>query len=384
MDLGPLKDRSQWVKVGGLLLVVGILAGLWATRSPSASPTGAEAATDRPLKAALTVTLATPRMEEWPQRLSLDGNVMAWQEAVIGAELPYYRISEVRVQVGDRVRKNQVLARIAEDTVASEQDQAAAMVSELEAMSSDARGNAERARTLRAQGFYSDQAQGQYLTNERATDARLAAARARLRLAQVHVAQASVTAPDDGVISARSAVVGSLTQPGQELFRLIRGGRIEWHAEAPAVQLVRVKPGAAAQVEGADGQIVTGRVRSVAPSVDPRTRNGIVYVDLPSGDSLRAGMFARGEIDVGQASALTIPAASVVLREGYSYVFVVSGEPARVAQQRVKTGRRNGDRIEIAEGLLPESRVVASGAGFLADGDVVAVVTAAPPASPNP
>jgi RND family efflux transporter MFP subunit len=384
MDLGPLKDRSQWVKVGGLLLVVGILAGLWATRSPSASPTGAEAATDRPLKAALTVTLATPRMEEWPQRLSLDGNVMAWQEAVIGAELPYYRISEVRVQVGDRVRKNQVLARIAEDTVASEQDQAAAMVSELEAMSSDARGNAERARTLRAQGFYSDQAQGQYLTNERATDARLAAARARLRLAQVHVAQASVTAPDDGVISARSAVVGSLTQPGQELFRLIRGGRIEWHAEAPAVQLVRVKPGAAAQVEGADGQIVTGRVRSVAPSVDPRTRNGIVYVDLPSGDSLRAGMFARGEIDVGQASALTIPAASVVLREGYSYVFVVSGEPARVAQQRVKTGRRNGDRIEIAEGLLPESRVVASGAGFLADGDVVAVVTAAPPALPNP
>ncbi|MEN9358258.1 MAG: hypothetical protein RL695_2429, partial [Pseudomonadota bacterium] len=282
-------------KLGWWLLLLGlIVAGWWMTRdAATAAHEGDKTASAATLKPALTVTVTLPHEENWPQRLSLDGNVVAWQEAVVGAELPYYRISEVLVQVGDRVRKHQVLARIAEDTVANEQDEAAAVVRELEAVSSEARGNAERAQTLRDKGFYSVQTQGQYVTTERATDARLAAARARLRLAQLHVAKASVTAPDDGVISGRSAVVGSLTQPGQELFRLIRGGRIEWHAEAPAVQLARIKPGVAAQVELADGEVVHGQVRNVAPSVDPRTRNGIVYIDLPAGEDLRAGMFAR-------------------------------------------------------------------------------------------
>ncbi|MBP9713463.1 MAG: efflux RND transporter periplasmic adaptor subunit [Sterolibacterium sp.] len=366
-------------KLGWWLLLLGlIVAGWWMTRdAATAAHEGDKTASAATLKPALTVTVTLPHEENWPQRLSLDGNVVAWQEAVVGAELPYYRISEVLVQVGDRVRKHQVLARIAEDTVANEQDEAAAVVRELEAVSSEARGNAERAQTLRDKGFYSVQTQGQYVTTERATDARLAAARARLRLAQLHVAKASVTAPDDGVISGRSAVVGSLTQPGQELFRLIRGGRIEWHAEAPAVQLARIKPGVAAQVELADGEVVHGQVRNVAPSVDPRTRNGIVYIDLPAGEDLRAGMFARGQIDTGQAVALTIPAAAVVLREGYSYVFVVAGEPVRALQKRVKTGRRMGDRIEIVEGLASGERVVDTGAGFLADGDGVAVVAAA-------
>ncbi len=367
-----------WGLVVLLILMVFLLFHFLSHEEKSTAQAQTKTESADAIKPALTVTVAQPREESWPQRLELDGNVLAWQEAVIGAELPYYRISEVRVQVGDHVRKNQVLARISEDTVSSEQEAAAAVVNELEAVSTEARSNAERAQALRAQGFYSAQAQGQYVTGERAADARLVAARARLRLAQLQVAKANVTAPDDGVISARSAVVGSLTQPGQELFRLIRGGRIEWHAEVPAAQLARIKPGVAAQIESVDGETLTGKVRTIAPSVDPRTRNGVVYVDLPSGQGLRAGMFARGQIDVGQTSALTIPAASVVLREGFSYIFVVAGEPARVTQTRVKTGRRMGDRIEIVEGLSPHARVVDTGSGFLADGDVVAVVSAMP------
>ncbi len=369
-----------WGIIALLVLIVFLLFHFLSSEEKSTAQAQTKTKTESAdsIKPALTVTVAQPREENWPQRLELDGNVLAWQEAVIGAELPYYRISEVRVQVGDHVRKNQVLARISEDTVSSEQAAAAAVVNELEAVSTEARSNAERAQALRAQGFYSAQAQGQYVTGERAADARLLAARARLRLAQLQVAKANVTAPDDGVISARSAVVGSLTQPGQELFRLIRGGRIEWHAEAPAAQLARIKPGVAAQIESGGGETLMGKVRTVAPSVDPRTRNGLVYVDLPSGQGLRAGMFARGQIDVGQTPALTIPAAAVVLREGFSYIFVVAGDPARVTQTRVKTGRRMGDRIEIVEGLLPNAQVVDAGAGFLADGDVVAVVSALP------
>jgi hypothetical protein len=121
-----------------------------------------------------------------------------------------------------------------------------------------------------------------------------------------------VLAPDDGVISARGATVGSLTEAGEELFRLIRGGRLEWRAEVPAADLARVAPGGAATLTGPDGAVVRGTVRLVAPSVDPQTRNGLVFVDIPaSAAAVRAGMFARGEFELGRAPALTLPQSAV-------------------------------------------------------------------------
>ena len=72
----------------------------------------------------------------------------------------------------------------------------------------------------------------------------------------------------------------------------------------------------------------------VAPTVDPQTRNGIVYVDLPAPGSARAGMFARGEFEVGSATALTLPQSAVQLREGFSYVFKV-GPDNKVTQAKI-------------------------------------------------
>jgi len=175
------------------------------------------------------------------------------------------------------------------------------------------------------------------------------------------------------VISARSATVGSLTQTGQELFRLIRGGRLEWRAEVPSADLGKVKAGVVAILTAPGGETVKGTVRTVSPSVDPQTRNGLVYVDLPVTSAVRAGMFARGEFSLAQSPALTLPQSAVVLREGFGYVFRMEGED-RVAQAKVVLGRRLGERIEILSGLEPTARVVATGAGFLADGDVVKVV----------
>lgn len=90
-------------------------------------------------------------------------------------------------------------------------------------------------------------------------------------------------------------------------------------------------------------------------------------------------MFARGEFELGRALALTLPQSAVVLRDGFAYVFRLEGdgEQARVAQTKVATGRRVGERIEIVSGLDPQARVVATGGGFLADGDPVRVVAAA-------
>ena len=198
------------------------------------------------------------------------------------------------------------------------------------------------------------------------------------------MARAQILAPDDGVISARSATVGSLTQPGQELFRLIRGGRLEWRAEVTANELANLRPGLVARLEAPGGERVIGTVRALAPTVDAQTRNALVYVDLPAsaGKLLSAGMFARGEFELGQRTAQTLPQAAVLLREGFAYVFVLEGEAgttAKVVMTKVGTGRRQGGRIEIT-GLDGSARVVASGAGFLADGDTVRIVNAEKPA----
>ena len=113
----------------------------------------------------------------------------------------------------------------------------------------------------------------------------------------------------------------------------------------------------------------------IAPTVDAQTRNALVYVDLPSHADIRAGMFARGEFRLGQSPALTIPQSALLLREGFSYVFRVDRD--KVSQTKITTGRRNGERIEVF-GLDPQAQVVASGAGFLADGDTVTIVAAKP------
>jgi RND family efflux transporter MFP subunit len=347
-----------------------VAGAFFLSRSGTPPPEAPKATTA--VRAALTVRLTSPQTLDWPQALPANGNVVAWQEAVIGPEIANYRIAEVRVQVGDSVKKGQVLARIANDTVASELAEAKAAVAELEASAAEAKGNAERARELREKGFYSSQLNTQYQTAQHTAQARLAAGQARLQAAALRMDKTGVLAPDDGVISARSATVGSLTQSGQELFRLIRGGRLEWRAEVSSADLARVKTGVLATLTAPGGEVVKGKVRAVAPAVDPQTRNGLVYVDLPASSAVRAGMFARGEFELGRSPAVTLPQAAVVLREGFAYLFRLEGED-RVVQTKVMLGRRQGERVEVLSGLQAGARVVESGAGFLADGDAVKV-----------
>lgn len=360
-----------------LALVAAVAIGAFVALRPAASPAPAPAAEAAPAKAgrpALSVRLVSVEPANWPQTLVANGNVMAWQEAIIGPEVANYRITEVRAQVGDVVRKGQVLARIDADTVGSELAEAKAAVAELTASSEEARANAVRARELREKGFYSPQTQTQYQTAENTVGARLAAAKARQQAAELKMARTSIVAPDDGVISARQATVGSLTQNGQELFRLIRGGRLEWRAEVPSADLGKLQAGMPALLTGPAGEQVAGKLRAVSPSVDPQTRNGLVFVDLPASTAVRAGVFARGEFELGTRQAATLPQSAVVLREGFAYVFRLEGED-RVAQTKVVTGRRIGERVEVVSGLPDGARVVESGAAFLADGDAVKIVT---------
>jgi len=326
-------------------------------------------------KPALSVVVTQPQRATLPVSTRANGNIAAWQEASIGTEANGLRLAEVRVNVGDVVKRGQVLATFAPESMQVDLLQARAAVAEAEATLGDAAANAERAKGLRATGALSEATINQYVTAERTARARLDAQRAALQARQIRVGQTAVVAPDSGVISSRSATVGAVLPAGQELFRLIRQGRLEWRAEVPSSDLAEIKPGARVTVTPAGGAPIAGIVRMVAPTVDPQTRNGIVYVDLPAPGGARAGMFARGEFEVGNATALTLPQSAVQLREGFSYVFKV-GPDNKVTQVKIDTGRRFGDRIEVTGGLGPDARVVAMGGGFLAEGDTVRIVDA--------
>jgi len=384
-SIDALFARARRPAVGAALLAAAIgAASLWAVASQAQDGNAADAAKKAAASArpALSVTLAAPQAADWPQVIATNGNVAAWQEAVIGAEISGFRLTEVLVNVGDVVKKGQLLARVSSDTVAAELAQSRAAAEEARATQAEAMANADRARQVQASGALSSQQVSQYLTAEQTALARVNAAQAKVQADELRLAQTRVLAPDDGVISARTATVGSLAQPGQELFRLIRGGRLEWRAEVTATEVARIKPGMLATLQApgaAAGARVQGKVRMVAPTVDAQTRNALVYVDLPAGNPLRAGMFVRGEVQVGQGTALTLPQSAVVLRDGFAYVYRV-GADNRVAELKVEVGRRVGDRVEVVRGVAADMRLVASGAGFLADGDLVRVVGAGVPA----
>ncbi|MBC9228154.1 efflux RND transporter periplasmic adaptor subunit [bacterium SPL81] len=329
-------------------------------------------------KAALTVTVIRPEQQNWQQTFTANGNIAAWQEVVIGSELSGQRLTKVNVNVGDQVKRGQVLAETNSETIRADLAAARASYAEAQAVLTDAITNNKRIQQLKNTGAISAQEATQYQTSQATAQARLDAAQAQIESNQLRLSQTQVVSPDHGVISARTATVGSLAQTGQELFRLIRDQRLEWRAEVTTTDLYKLQQGMTAHIISPDPAqpAVTGKVRMIAPVIDPQTRYGLVYVDIPTTQALRMGMFVKGEFDLGQKLALTIPQTALLLRDGFSYVFILDNKK-RVSQQKVQVGRRLGDRVEILD-LNPNVKVVSSGTGFLTDGDLVTVAKAIP------
>ena len=372
----PQKTKKKvWFILAIVIVLLLVAFLLW--KSGSSNKT---AATEKPdnaetteQKAALTVTVVQPEKQNWKQTFTANGNIAAWQEVVIGSELSGQRLTRVNVNVGDEVKRGQVLAEINSDTIRADLAAAKASYAEAQAVLADAVTNNKRIQQLRNTGAISAQELTQYQTSQATAQARLDASRAQIESNQLRLAQTQVISPDNGVISARTATVGSLAQTGQELFRLIRDHRLEWRAEVTTSDLYKLKQGMNARIFSPDPAqpAITGKVRMIAPVIDPQTRYGLVYVDLPATQAFRMGMFVKGEFDLGEKPALTIPQTALLLRDGFAYVFIV-GNNNRVTQQKVTVGRRLADRVEILD-LPANVKLVASGTGFLTDGDLVTV-----------
>lgn len=327
-------------------------------------------ATPRPV---MSVAVTRGRTSMLPIRIPASGNVAAWQEASVGAESGGLRLTGIEVDVGDTVRRGQVLAVFNVDIVEAELAEARASVSQVAAEVMEAEANAHRAKSLERSGAMSAQQIDQYVVSAITARARMDAARAAEKKARLRLSQARVLAPSDGIVTSRTATIGAVVPAGEELFRLIKDGRLEWRATVATSDIETLAPGQIAEI-GIHGHApIRGKLRMVGPTIDTDTHSGLVYVDLPRGNGIRAGAFARGHFEVGNGSALTLPQSAVLLRDGFNYIMLV-GPKSNVVMKKVSVGRRIDDRIEIKAGLSASETVIASGVGFLSDGDTVRVV----------
>jgi RND family efflux transporter MFP subunit len=346
------------------------IAGLYLHHSGTGGTTISVTAIEPPV---IAVTVARVESRSLPRSVAGDGSVVAWQELVLGAEVAGLRVAEVVVDEGDHVRRGQVLMRFDTSLLDAQASQTEAGVKEAEAALQFLQSDAARAVALSRGSFIAQQTLEQRQSGALQAEARLVLARARLQEAIARLTQARLIAPADGIVIRRSGQPGTISAVGQEMFRLVRDGRLELDAKVPELELVHVQPGQTAHVIHGD-EVVQAVVRAVAPTVATDTRLGTVHIALPDGSGLRPGMFARVEIVVDAAPALAVPQGAVTYREDVPAAFVMDSN-GYVSLRRLTTGMRRDGFVEVLAGLVPGQSVVTSGAGLLTDGDRVQAVS---------
>lgn len=321
------------------------------------------------------VTISRTSSETLPRFIETQGLITPWQEAIVSARITGAAITDLHVAVGEQVKRGQLLANFDARSVRAEFDKASAQEAQARTSFQQAEADLRRMRELKAQGAISAQNMAHTEAQFAIAQAQLQSASASTRTAKIRLDDTRILAPDDGVITARNAMLGQVPPLGAELFRMIRQQRLEWHAELTATQMNQIKPGMPVQLRLTDGSAAQGKVRQLGAALDNPNRLGIAYIDIAKGSQAKAGMVASGRLILGQDAALLVPAASVLLRDGRSVVFRVDGDKA--TQVSVTTGQRYQDKIEILKGLNSKDNVIVAGAGFLIDGDRIQVVNEA-------
>lgn len=375
MKLGTGFLRPRWlVGLGAVVIAGGLIVARYgrdADHGARASPTAA-AAGPRARQAVLTVTAAELRPAEVARSITINGSLFAWQEVIIAPEVGGYRVAEVKVDVGDHVKRGQTLVELSTALLDAEVATKQATLAQKDAQLVNDAASLERGESLKGMNLISQADYDKLKSAALSSRAGVESARADLQSSALRLKFTNVTAPDDGVITSRTVTVGQIAQAGGEMLRILRNGRIEWRGEVPEQRLGELKSGMRVAITTADGAVYNGTIRVVAPTIQAGNRTGLVYVDLPPNDRLRPGMFARGDIEVTRAMAFTVPLQSVVSADGYNYVFVLKPDNT-VERRRVETAGVRDSEIEVTSGIEGGDMIVGKGAGFLKDGDLVNV-----------
>lgn len=405
------KPSRVWLKAWqGVLIGTGLgmalaIGGMRLISGPPVVKSPNQPQQQQPQLPGMTVTVAPVETTRIARTLNTTGTVAARDLIAVLPQAQGLQIEQILVEEGDVVKEGQVMAVLNNSVLQAELNEAKADVESNQAVVRQRQAAVAQARASLAEAERTLQ-RNQQLTNAgaisrqeldiSATEA--ATAREGIRVAQANVSSAQadvrsstarvqqletqltqtlVRAPAGGIVAEQNVEIGNVTNGTQQLFSIIRGGLLELNAEVPAIQLPQVRIGAPAQITSdADPRVrLQGKVREIAPLVDPQSRLATVTIDMPSTSLLRPGMFARAAITSKTVPGLTVPAKAVVPQpDGNAIVFLLSGGE-KVQSQSVKLGEvLSGGRVEIQNGLKPGARVVVAGAGYLKDGDRVQVV----------
>jgi HlyD family secretion protein len=384
---------SLWA-MRGLALIFGLMGS--PALAADASTTAA------PAVKAPTVSVVTSTAREIVATSIVSGTLVAREEVMVAPEVEGLAIVELLAEEGDKVAAGQVLARLSrsaldvqlgQNTAALARNEAA--IAQARAAIADAEANRvqtanafTRTKTLRTSGFSSDQQFDLSNAAARSAEAKVQSAKEGLAVAlaektsteasrkdiDLKLSRTEIKAPKAGIISRRTARVGAgASMTMDPLFRIIAEGAVELEAEIAEVELYRMKAGQPVQVTpaGAD-KPVAGEIRLVSPEVDKAARLGKIRIKLAESAGLAVGSFARGVVETGRRTGVTVPVQALTYRRSGPIVQVVKDN--RIISQPVTTGLVGDGFAEIVSGLEANQMVVARAGTFLRDGDIITPV----------
>jgi len=289
---------------------------------------------------------------------SAEAVIEAVRQSTVSAQIAG-RIVELRFDVGDYVKKGQVIARIDERAVTQAEAASVAQVAEAQAALGNARAQYERAKQLLEQKFISQAALDQAEAAYKAAQARVTALLAGAGAAATERSFATMVAPYSGVVSARHVELGEMAAPGRPIMTGFDPSTLRVVATVPQAQVAAIRAGGTARIEVPSlGRWIAVKSMTIVPSADPRTHTTQIRLELPEEvRGIYPGVYARAHFVVGSAARLLVPRAAVVRRSEVTAVYVV-GEDNRPRLRQVRLGTAGDETsVEVLAGLKPGERV---------------------------
>ncbi len=323
-----------------------LLAACGADKPPPRAP-------ERP-----AVSTAAVELREVELTQSAEAVVEAVRQSTVSAQIAG-RIVDLPFDVGDRVQKGQVIARIDERAASQAVAASQAQASSAQAVLANARANHERSLQLFTQKFISqaalDKAQAEFRSAESQVKAMLAGA----GQAATERSFATLVAPYGGVVATRHVQLGEMAAPGKPIMTGFDPSTLRVVASVASAQVAAIQAGGRARVEiPAVNLWVDAKSLTVVPTADPRTHSTQIRLELQ--DDIRGvypGVFARAHFVVGRAPRLMAPRGAIVRRSELTAVYVI-GESGTAQLRQVRLGTVADERgIEVLAGLKAGEKV---------------------------
>src|SRR5512139_2590161 len=310
------------------------------------------------LQAAEQLAVSTVQYREVAQTYSVEGVVEATRQSTVSAQISG-RVKEVNFDVGDTVRKGQVILRIDERETEQALVGSQAQVMQTRAALNNAKANYERSKQLFEQKFISQSALDKAQADYEMAAAQAAASEAGESQSALARGYAAVIAPFGGVVASRLVEMGEMVTVGKPLMIGFDPTQMRVVVNVPQYKLAEIGRQPSVRVEVPSlGRWLKATEVTVQPSADVRTHSTQVRITLPPNEKgVYPGMFVRAHFVVGKASKLLIPENAVVRRSEVVAVYVVD-EKGAVKLRQVRLGEPAGENeIEVLVGLNPGERV---------------------------